>query len=101
MTRYQQGFLSACSRAGLSERDSLELLKTAEADPNLARASAIFKDWLTVPKHTVRRAETLAGIARKYNVKIDDIMKENGITSIAGVKPGQQLRIPVSTKVKA
>lgn len=72
------------------------ILKRAEpSDPNLQRASEIFKDWLTTKKHTVRSGEVLSGIARKYNVSMDEIMKENNMASILGIKPGQQLRIPV------
>lgn len=81
------------------------LLKMAEesssgsSDPNLQRATEIFKDWLTTRRHTVQRAETLSGIARKYNVPLQDLQKENGLTSTF-VRPGQVIRIPVARKPK-
>ena len=75
------------------------LLKAAESsDPNLQRASEIFKDWLTTKKHTVRNGEVLSGIARKYNVSLQDLQKENNLQSTLAIRPGQQIRIPVAQK---
>jgi len=77
------------------------ILKRAESsDPNLQRASEIFKDWLTTRKHTVRSGEVLSGIARKYNVPMEEIMKENNMNSILGIRPGQQIKIPVAQNSK-
>lgn len=99
MTPYQSGFLSKCRSFGISEQLAFGLLKKAEGgDPNLQRATAIFKDWLTTRKHTVRNGEVLSGIARKYNVPVQDIMKENGLASTVGIKPGQTIRIPTVTE---
>lgn len=95
MTPYQSGFISRCQSFGIPEQLAFGLLKKAEGgDPNLQRATDIFKDWLTTKRHTVRMGEVLSGIARKYNVPIQDIMKENGLASTVGIKPGQTLRIP-------
>lgn len=96
---YRSGFIAKCAEYGVSGYFANALLKESESsDPNLQRASEIFKDWLTTKKHTVRSGEILSGIARKYNVPMEEIMKENNMTSVLGIKPGQQIRIPVAQK---
>ena len=96
------GTCPACGQPTPMSKAAYDLiLKRAESsDPNLQRASEIFKDWLTTKKHTVRSGEVLSGIARKYNVSTDEIMKENNMTSILGIRPGQQIRIPVANNRK-
>lgn len=90
---YRQGFASACRRHGVPESVSALMLKAAEADPNLQRATEIFKDWLTVPKHVVRNGEVLSGIANGSGVGLRELMEFNGMSN-ALVRPGQVLRIP-------
>jgi len=83
---------------GMIPKAAMErLLKISEADPNLQRATALFKDWLTTKKHVVRPGEVLAGIARRYGVPLEDVMKENNMVSVVGIRPGQQIKIPVQT----
>lgn len=94
---YEKGFMTKCAEYGLPYDAAVSLLKAAEGgDPNLQRATEIFKDWLTTEKHTVRLGEVLSGIARKHGVSLEDIRKENNLASNF-VKPGQRLRIPRKT----
>jgi len=44
--------------------------------------------------HTVRRGETLSGIASRYGVSSSALMRANGLRRGNGLKTGQQLRIP-------
>ena len=68
-----------------------QVLKFPKASPNSGYAS------ITYIKHTVQYGETLYGIAKKYNVKIEDIEKANpGIQN--GLRADQVLQIPVETK---
>ena len=91
---YENGFMAKCAEYDLPYDAAVSLLKIAEVgDPNLQRATEIFKDWLTTEKHTVRLGEVLSGIARKHGVGLDELRKENGLSSNF-VKPGQRLRIP-------
>jgi LysM repeat protein len=46
--------------------------------------------------HTVQTKETMFGIARKYSVAVDDVMKWNDLQSMA-LKTGQKLRINKSS----
>lgn len=100
MTEYQRGFLAKCAELGVPEGAAGSLLKVAEgsngsngSDPNLQQAEAIFNDWLTNRRYTVRRAETLSGIAIRNKIPLKDLMEVNGLKSTY-VKPGQTLKIP-------
>ena len=96
---YRQGFLLRCRRAGLDDAQAMSLLsliplvKGAASDPCLQQAEAVFKDWLAVPKHQMRPGEVLAGVARKYGVGLQDLMKYNGMKT-PFVRTGQTIRIP-------
>ena len=59
----------------------------------LQQAQEIFEDWLTNRKITVRRAETLSGIAARNKIPLQDLMEVNNL-STAFVRPGQVLKIP-------
>lgn len=93
-SRYQEGFLAACSEMGMPEPLASSLLKMAE-DQELQRASEIFKDWLTHRGYSVRNGETLGGIAARLNVPLQTLMEENGLASPTQIRPGQTLRIPM------
>lgn len=43
--------------------------------------------------HTVKKGETLGGIALKYRVKLSDLMKWNGLNSKSVIRIGQKIRI--------
>jgi membrane-bound lytic murein transglycosylase D len=44
--------------------------------------------------HVVRAGETAWTIARKFQVKLGALLRENGLTKYSLIKPGQTLRIP-------
>jgi membrane-bound lytic murein transglycosylase D len=47
-------------------------------------------------EHCVKSGETLATIARKYNTTVNQLMKLNGIKHPRTLRPGQNLRVPMS-----
>jgi LysM repeat protein len=51
--------------------------------------------------HIVAPKETLYGIARSYNVGVDALAKENGLTTSSSLKIGDTLRIPGVGKPRA
>lgn len=53
----------------------------------------------TPGSHEVLQKETLWGIAKKYNVSVDDLKKANPTLETDGLKIGQQLNIPSNTPV--
>ena len=86
--------MSKCHELGIPGRLAGSMLKLAEgSDPNLQQAQEIFEDWLTNRKITVRRAETLSGIAARNKIPLQELMDVNGL-STTFVRPGQVLKIP-------
>lgn len=55
-------------------------------------------DSVTFLKHRVKRKETLAGIATRYNVKVEDILFYNPKINSRGFKKRMLLKIPVFHK---
>ncbi|HEV7230374.1 MAG TPA: LysM peptidoglycan-binding domain-containing protein [Bacteroidia bacterium] len=49
--------------------------------------------------HTVAAGQTLFSIAKAYSLEVADVVKENPSAS-SGIKPGQELRIPLSQSVQ-
>ncbi len=47
--------------------------------------------------HTVRRGETLSGIASRYGVGLHDLASVNNISIRSRIYPGVRLKIPIST----
>ena len=54
------------------------------------------KDEIVFENHRVRRGESLWLIAKKYNVRIQDIVDANRLQNTRYIKPGQKLKIPIS-----
>jgi membrane-bound lytic murein transglycosylase D len=44
--------------------------------------------------HKIRPGETLSGIARKHNIKVDDLRKANGLSAKKSLKAGVRLTLP-------
>jgi membrane-bound lytic murein transglycosylase D len=53
-------------------------------------------DEVVFETHKVRRGESLWLIAKKYNIRIQDIVDANKLQKTRYIKPGQRLQIPVS-----
>ena len=63
----------------------------------ICRSSPIGRISRECLTHTVSSSETLAGIALKYDLTIEDIRRYNSLWQNDNVWPGQKLRIPVTT----
>jgi hypothetical protein len=98
---YRTGFYAKCAEAGIDPMLADVLYKAAEnGDPNIARATEIFKDYLTNRRVCVRNGETLSGIASRNGKSLQEVMEANGMSS-PYVKPGQVLKIPLMSVGKA
>jgi len=47
--------------------------------------------------HVVRSRDTVSGIARRYGVSVDDVMRWNRLESQDRIRPGDRLRVAHST----
>ncbi len=58
----------------------------------------------SIETYTVQSGDTLASIAKKFDIKIETILVENKLTSFSIIRPGQELRIlpldGISYKIK-
>ena len=79
---------AAEKQARKNERQKLAKATPAAKKQQLAKAP---KKAARVTRYTVRNGDTLASIARKFNIEVRDISKRNRVK--AGIKPGQQLLI--------
>ena len=71
----------------------------APAAPTALPASTAVRDSDDNPdgSYTVRAGDSVYGIARKHNVRPEEIMSANGITDVTKVRFGQVLRMPAVT----
>lgn len=51
----------------------------------------------TVVVHVVRPGDSLWHIARRYDVKINDITRHNGLAEDAVIRPGHKLEVPIQS----
>ena len=45
--------------------------------------------------HTVRRGETLSGLAQQYGVSVSALARANGLSAKSGIRVGQRLKVPM------
>ncbi len=69
--------------------------------PKSVNQTASAKDPIDFKKHKAKRKETLFGIAKKYNISIDDIKRYNKELYARALKKGDRLKIPVFSKTDA
>jgi len=79
--KYPDKLISIIERYGLDKYDAEAMqsmeMKEEPADKD-SETSNIFKNYI---QHTVKAGETLYGISKIYNVKVDDLKRLNNLTS--------------------
>jgi LysM repeat protein len=68
--------------------------ETAKSETAKPATSSTAKPTASGATHTVKPKETFYSIARKLGVKVDDLMKINGITDPAKLREGAVLKVP-------
>ena len=70
--------------------------KAASKPVTLARPTALSPSPMpeTAVSHTVRRGENPTRIAARYSVRLDDLLRANGLTKRSTLGIGQKLRVP-------
>ena len=61
--------------------------------------ASIFKELVGFKEHKVKRKETLYSLAKKYDVKEEDLKKHNTFLYANNLKKGDRLKIPVFKRV--
>ena len=83
------------SRAARRSAPSRYLLSTAARLPAAPRSSASRSPATGARRvHVVREGENARTIARRFQVTVGALLRENGLTKASQIKPGQTLRIP-------
>ena len=77
--------LNASSRINAGQR-----LRVSESVTERARVAT----RSSARSHTVRRGDTLSGLAQRYGVSVTALASANGLSSKAGIRVGQRLRVP-------
>ena len=73
------------SHYGQTDQQSLNASRKAPIDKSKAKSKAVY--------YTVRKGDTLSGIARKYGTTVSKICKLNGIRQNKKLQIGQKLRV--------
>lgn len=76
--------------------DGCAIRVPAEAADALSKGLATlpasaFQEWA---RHSVRRGDTLGGIASRYGVSLRELLKANGLSSRSIIRPGQTVLVP-------
>ncbi|MFA5495242.1 MAG: LysM peptidoglycan-binding domain-containing protein [Porticoccaceae bacterium] len=75
----------------------LRIPGSASASGNLPVASSGAKSAPAATRYQVKRGDSLWGIARQHNIKVDQLLAWNKLKKDAVLSPGQQLQIHSST----
>jgi membrane-bound lytic murein transglycosylase D len=64
---------------------------SALEDGIAALPASAYRDWA---QHTVRKGDTLGGIASRYGVSLSEVLRANSLSSRSIIRPGQSIVIP-------
>ncbi|GEM_PF-175643 len=79
--------------AVLSEKPAKRATRRGADAPHPKRSLKKATRKKTVHYHTVRRGETLYGLARRYGISVDTLRRLNGMSLKTVLKPGARLRV--------
>lgn len=77
-----------------AEAEQLVLASLSKAKQEPTRSLFARTDSGSTKRHTVRRGETLSGIAQKYNVQVGELAKANRMRNSSHLPVGKRLVIP-------
>lgn len=86
--------LHAQQRAGAHVRSAAAMSQSRRARRSSARPQALTQRSIKVQ---TRAGETLQGLAERFNVTADEIALLNNLVFNAQLRPGQQLKVPLSS----
>jgi LysM repeat protein/soluble lytic murein transglycosylase-like protein len=95
-SKYNLGMDYIANINGISRNTNLRVgqkLKLTGEEPKVVTAKAEAKENKKPDFHVVKSGETLSSIARKYDLQTSQLADFNDLTSNAGVKVGQKLKL--------
>lgn len=66
---------------------------SSDREPSAERSAVLAVDRREKTFHVVRRGDNLTGIARRYNLSMDELLKLNNLTNRSVIRKGQKLRV--------
>ena len=85
---------AAMERVALLPESAVEIIKPGSAaHKKLVKKKKKRKRKKRIHHHKVKSGESLWTIARKYKVKLNDLMRWNGLNRNAVIRPGQSIKI--------
>ena len=75
--------------ADIENAAALSASKTSETKPNVSSKSAT--------SYIVQKGDTLYGIARKYNIKLNELLSLNNLDNSSTIKIGQKILVPAGS----
>lgn len=75
--------------ADIENAAALSASKTTETKPNVSSKSAT--------SYIVQKGDTLYGIARKYNIKLNELLSLNNLDNSSTIKIGQKILVPAGS----
>lgn len=79
--------------ADIENAAALSASKTSETKPNVSSKSAT--------SYIVQKGDTLYGIARKYNIKLNELLSLNNLDNSSTIKIGQKILVPAGSSSSA
>lgn len=79
--------------ADIENAAALSASKTSETKPNVSSKSAT--------SYIVQKGDTLDGIARKYNIKLNELLSLNNLDNSSTIKIGQKILVPAGSSSSA
>ena len=79
--------------ADIENAAALSASKTTETKPNVSSKSAT--------SYIVQKGDTLYGIARKYNIKLNELLSLNNLDNSSTIKIGQKILVPAGSSSSA
>ena len=79
--------------ADIENAAALSASKTSETKPNVSSKSAT--------SYIVQKGDTLYGIARKFNIKLNELLSLNNLDNSSTIKIGQKILVPAGSSSSA
>ena len=89
----EDGWLKQGQKVLVTDPEMYNSMAELAAMKKLGKELTVNPPPITVPKHTVQSGEFLYKISKKYNIKLDALIRWNNLKANANLRVGQQLYV--------